>query len=90
METEFLAELPRIGFVFMVAVWAATVCIHVFFAAGVARDTGQLVRSGSETVFVGPMIWVFAVLFGGVFVAGLYWLVHHSALRRERIWSAES
>lgn len=53
--------------------------IHLFFAGAVARDSGNFQRLGVNTVLVSGYIWAFATLAGGVYVATIYWILHHSS-----------
>lgn len=60
----------------------ATAVVHIGFAIAVVRDAARLRREGSGPLMAGPFLWCLATLTGGVFVAGLYWAVNHSALSR--------
>ena len=68
---------------FFVASWLATIAVHVVFAIGVMGDATDLQKKGGSTSLVSPAWWTLATLFGGVFVAALYWIIHRSALRHE-------
>lgn len=56
--------------------------IHVIFAGAVAHDSGQLTKHGQDTYLVSGLTWAFATLAGGVWVAAVYWLIHHCNLGR--------
>ena len=56
-----------------------SIVIQVAFAIAVFADAGRL-PNARRTVFVGPVIWFLATLFGGVFTAAMYWIMHHSML----------
>ncbi len=63
----------------MIASCALTIIIHICFAVAVSADAGSL-PDGRKPIFVGPGIWCLATLLGGVFVAAVYWAMHHSRL----------
>ena len=54
--------------------------VHLMFAGAVARDAGALNQLNRRPALVSAYIWAFATLIGGVFVAAIYWFIHHSNL----------
>lgn len=59
--------------------------LHLVFAGAVARDAGNMNRLGQKPVLVSAATWAFATLIGGVFIATVYWLLHHSTLTRPTV-----
>lgn len=64
-----------------------TIIVHIGFAVAVFRDATHLrdplnLRSPRKPIFVGRVIWFLATLIGGVFVTGIYWVMHHSRLNQ--------
>ena len=81
-------NLPgEIAFVVAVSFFVVTAVVHIGFATAISAtaisaDAGRLQRDEGGPLIVGQFLWTLATLLGGVFVAGLYWVVHHSALSR--------
>ncbi|WP_448572280.1 hypothetical protein [Trichothermofontia sp.] len=67
-----------------------TVIVNVLFTIGIAQDVDRVWRRGQDTVLVCPAAWVAATLLGGIYVAGLYWLIHHSMLSPYNAWERPS
>ena len=65
------------AFSFVVAVlW---IYVHIRFAIAVYEDAA---RHEAGTLLVSSGMWTLATLLGGIFVAVVYWAMHHSILRR--------
>jgi len=73
------AEIDSISFTMMVI----NAIIHIMFAGAVARDAGHLTKRGIHTHLVSGMTWAFATLVGGVWVAAIYWFIHHMNWNRK-------
>lgn len=70
--------------IWSVVAFSVTAFVHIAFSVGVYGDAiKQQEQKPLGTAFVGPFFWAIAVLLGGVFVAGVYWLLHHSSLSKQ-------
>ncbi len=56
-----------------------TAIVHVCFATALVQDIRKGRHKGHNPWLVGTLVWGLAALLGGVFVAALYWLMHHSS-----------
>ncbi len=74
--TQYSAQVQHLQLLIMII----SALVHVVFAGGVARDAGLLHKLGRKPALVSAHIWAFATLVGGVFVAAIYWFIHHSNL----------
>jgi hypothetical protein len=83
--------IPGAGLVWIVALWILTAVVHIGFAIAVLSDAQLLwMRLRRKTFFVGGGLWSLATLLGGVFVAAIYWVIHHSTLRPPQPVSASA
>ena len=57
------------------------IVVHISFAVAIFRDATNL-PAHRKPIFVGPTIWLLATLIGGIFVATIYWMMHHSRLNQ--------
>jgi hypothetical protein len=73
---------PDMASAWIVGIWILNAVVHVGFACAVWADTGLMQRQLRRQPFlVGGIMWALATLLGGIFVAAVYWVIHHSTLR---------
>ena len=68
--------LMNIGMIWIASFWFLTAIVHLTFASAVFKDA----QRNRNRQFVLPGVWYLATLLGGVFVAAVYWVMHHSSL----------
>ncbi len=74
----FGSTISQFQFILMILM----VILHVFIAAGIARDVGQLQKRQLAPLFLPGSVWVLAGLLSGLLGLLVYWLIHHSSLSR--------
>jgi hypothetical protein len=76
-----------IAVVYFVLLAFVNLCFAVVVLADARRfdppGAPRIPRPKRQLVLVGPGIWAFATLLGGVFAAAIYWAIHHSTLNPE-------
>ena len=65
-----------------IIIFMLNILLHICFAGGVARDVNRLTKLGVMPQLFPAWVCVLATLIGSVFVAGIYWFMHHSTLVR--------
>lgn len=58
------------------------IILHIFIAAGVARDIGMMNKRQLPPLVLPGSVWVLAALITGIWGLLVYWLMHHSSLAR--------
>lgn len=58
------------------------VILHLFIAAGIAKDIGTMNKRQLPPMFLPGSAWVLAGLLTGIWGLFIYWLMHHSSLSR--------
>lgn len=72
---------PETMFLLAILWGVAMSAVHIAFAIGVFADSARMLdHHGRRTQIVPAAMWAFATLVGGVFVAVVYWVIHHSSL----------
>ena len=61
-----------------IVVLIALAIVHIAFAIAVFSDANR-----SRTFLVKGWVWTLATLLGGLFVVGIYWVIHHSSIRSQ-------
>lgn len=78
-------DVMNVGLFWGIAFWLVTAIVHIAFALAVLADSHLLWKHlRRKTFLVGGGMWALATLLGGVFVAAIYWLIHHSTLRPQQ------
>lgn len=73
-----MGDLPALLWIIFAVLSAI---VNIAFAIGIYVDAGDLFKYRKQRTFlVGAGVWAFATLLGGVFIAGIYWAIHHSTL----------
>lgn len=68
--------------ILVIVMMIATAVVHIFFAIGVYHVSTNVFHA-KRLWFAPPAVWTLATLIGGVFVAAIYWAIHHSTLAPE-------
>lgn len=79
--TSHLGGLAMLGSIFVVLFWIATAIVHIVLADAVYNDAHKISETPERDLFfLGNGLWSLATLLGGIFVAAIYWAIHHSTL----------
>ena len=76
---QFSSTMQGIMFLMMIL----NALLHLVFAAGIAKDVGNMTKRNIIPAILPGYAWVLAGLLGGILAVLAYWFVHHSSLARK-------
>ena len=76
----FLKSFGQMMYPFAMLVSLMQMFLHLMLALGVYPAASDRAIRGRKLWFVGAGLWAFATLIGGIFTAGMYWVMHQSTL----------
>ena len=76
--SDYLSELHSATLLF----WAIKMLVNLLFAGAVAKDAGLVMKNRGKTELVSGLTWAFGTLVIGVWVAAIYWFMHHLKFSR--------
>ena len=57
--------------------------VQLGLAVAIYADAATI-KTGRQPLEIGPWLWAWATLIGGVVTVGIYWFIYHSKLRSDR------
>ena len=75
-------QLMAFGLMWNILPIIGAILVHLAFSAAVFNDANRLQREQGSLAFVNSWLWCLAVLVGGVLVALVYWVMHHSTIAK--------
>jgi membrane associated rhomboid family serine protease len=80
---DFFVQLASINQSLSLLFLLLTGLLHILYAAGIAKDLGNMAKKHNHPLFLPSIGWVLAGLLGGIFTVLVYWLIHHSNLTKK-------
>ena len=77
-----VSGIPLVGWLLALVVAIAAVALHVLCAMAVFNDTNKLTAQQRAPELLPGWAWAAFAFLGGLTATVVYWLVHHSTLRR--------
>lgn len=74
--------IPLVGWLLVPAVAIAGIALHALCAMAVFNDTNKLTAQQRAPELLPGWAWAAFAFLGGLTATVVYWLVHHSTLRR--------
>lgn len=81
-DTALTLHGPRMPYFFL-AFGLVTFFVQLGLAIAIYDDAAKI-KTSQQPLAIGPWLWAWATLVGGVITVGIYWFIYHSKLRSDR------